>query len=119
MIMLADLISIDDGIIEAARIDGANRFQIARYIKIPLARVVTGTCTVMTISSGIKHFDSIYMMTNGAPNYKTETLALYLYQQYSYANFGYANTLGVCILVVGIVLVSLAMKIYKTDEKIV
>ena len=57
-------------------------------------------------------------MTNGARNYKTETLSLYLYQQYSYANFGYANTIGVFLLVLGIVIVSLVMKVLKTNEKI-
>lgn len=118
MIMLAELISIPDEILEAARIDGANRFQIARFIKVPLARLVIGTCTIMTVAGGIKCFDSLYIMTNGAPNYKTETLSLYLYQQYSYANFGYANTIGVFLLVLGIVIVSLVMKVLKTNEKI-
>lgn len=118
MIMLAELISIPDEILEAARIDGANRFQIAKFIKVPLARLVIGTCMIMTVAGGIKCFDSLYIMTNGAPNYKTETLSLYLYQQYSYANFGYANTIGVFLLVLGIVIVSLVMKVLKTNEKI-
>lgn len=118
MIMLAELISIPDEILEAARIDGANRFQIARFIKVPLARLVIGTCMIMTVAGGIKCFDSLYIMTNGAPNYKTETLSLYLYQQYFYANFGYANTIGVFLLVLGIVIVSLVMKVLKTNEKI-
>lgn len=118
MIMLAELISIPDEILEAARIDGANRFQIVRFIKVPLARLVIGTCMIMTVAGGIKCFDSLYIMTNGAPNYKTETLSLYLYQQYSYANFGYANTIGVFLLVLGIVIVSLVMKVLKTNEKI-
>lgn len=118
MIILAELISIPEEILEAARIDGGNRFQIARYIKIPLARLVVGTCTIMTVAGGIKCFDSLYIMTNGAPNYKTETLSLYLYQQYSYAQFGYANTIGVFLLVMGITIVSLVMKVLKTDEKI-
>ena len=74
MIMLAELISIPDEILEAARIDGANRFQIARFIKVPLARLVIGTCMIMTVAGGIKCFDSLYIMTNGAPNYKTDTL---------------------------------------------
>lgn len=118
MIMLAELISIPDEILEAARIDGANRFQIARFIKVPLARLAVGTCTVMTVAGGIKCFDSLYIMTNGAPNYRTETLSLYLYQQYSYANFGYANTIGVFLLVLGVVIVSLVMKALRTNEKI-
>ena len=118
MIMLAELISIPDELIEAAKIDGASRFQIARYIKIPLVRLVIGTCTIMTVAGGIKCFDSLYIMTNGAPNYRTETLSLFLYQQYSYAHFGYANTIGVFLLVMGIVIVSLVMKVLKTNEKI-
>lgn len=116
MIMLAELISIPEETLEAARIDGANQIQTAVYVKLPAIRRVAGTCMVLTVSGGIRYFDGLYIMTNGAPNYRTETLALYLYQQYSYANFAYANTIGVILLILGIVLVSAVMKIMRTNE---
>lgn len=116
MIMLADLISIPEEIIEAARIDGANQLQIAGMVKVPLIRTVIGTCMVLTVSGGIKHFDSLYLMTNGAPNFRTETLSLYLYQQYTYADFSYANTIGVVLLVLGIMIVSVIRRVMREKE---
>lgn len=113
MIMLADLISIPDEVIEAARIDGANQFQTAMRIKIPMIKVVIGTCMVLTVAGGIKHFDSLYLMTNGAPNFRTQTLSLYLYQQYSYADFSYANTIGVLLLFLGILMVSIIRRVFR------
>jgi raffinose/stachyose/melibiose transport system permease protein len=118
MIVLAELISIPEEIIESARIDGANKIQVAFYIKLPMIRIPTSTILILTVSGGIKHFDSLYVMTNGAPNYRTETLALYLYQQYSYADFSYANTIGVFLLIFGITMVTLVRKVMRTNEKV-
>lgn len=109
MIMLAELISIPEEVLQSAAIDGANLMQTAIFIKLPAMRLVTGTCMILTVTGGIRFFDGLYIMTNGAPNYRTETLALYLYQQYSYADFSYANTIGVFLLCMGMVLVSLVM----------
>lgn len=116
MIMLAELISIPDDVMEAARIDGANQLQIALRVKTPLIKTVIGTCMVLTVSGGIKHFDSLYIMTNGAPNFRTETLSLYLYQQYGYADFSYANTIGVILLVLGIIIVSIIRRVMRERD---
>jgi len=117
MIILAELLSIPEEIIESSRIDGANKLQIARYIKLPMIRIVTSTIMILTVADGIRHFDSLFIMTNGAPNFRTTTLALYLYHQYSYANFAYANTIGVIILALGIIIVSLVKKVMRTNEE--
>lgn len=117
MILLAEILSIPEEMFEAASIDGAGAIQIALRIKLPLLRLVTSTCLILTISGGIKYFDGLYIMTNGAPNFRTETLALYLYQQYSYAHFGYANTIGVALLALGIICILTVMKVMRTGQK--
>lgn len=116
MILLGDLLSIPEDVIEAAMIDGANKRQIAMKVQLPLLRLSICTCMVLTASGGIKYFDGLYLMTNGAPNFKTETLALYLYQQYGYAHFSYANTIGVALLVFGVALVFIIRKVMRSDE---
>jgi len=117
MILLAELLSIPEEIYEAAAIDGASEIQAALYVKLPMLRLVTGTCLILTISGGIKYFDGLYIMTNGAPNFRTQTLALYLHQQYSYARYSYANTIGVALLLLGIVCILAVMKVMRTGEK--
>lgn len=117
MIMLAEIISIPNDMFESAEIDGATKIQQAIYIKIPLLRNVIGTCMILTIAGGIKYFDGLYIMTNGAPSFRTETLSLYLYQQYSYVHFGYANTIGVALLGLGIIIMLAVMRAFKMGQK--
>ena len=117
LIMLAEIISIPDEIFEAAEIDGANKIQQALYIKVPLIRQTTGTCLILTVSGGIKYFDGLYIMTNGAPNFRTETLSLYLYQQFTYVHFSYANTIGVMLLLLGIIIIRIIMRSFRMKEE--
>jgi len=116
MIMLAEMISIPDEIFEAAEIDGATKMQQALYVKIPIIRQIIGTCLILTVSGGIKYFDGLYIMTNGAPNFRTETLSLYLYQQFSYVHFSYANTIGVMLLLLGIIIIRIIMRSFRMKE---
>jgi len=116
MIMLAELLSIPEEVYEAATVDGASGIQLALYIKLPLLRLVTGTCLILTISGGLRYFDGLYIMTNGAPNFRTQTLALYLFQQYTHAKFAYANAIGTVMLVLGIILILTVMKLTRSNE---
>lgn len=116
MIMLAEIISIPNDVFESAEIDGASKMQQAFYLKIPLIRQIIGTCLILTVSGGIKYFDGLYIMTNGAPDFRTETLSLYLYQQFSYVHFAYANSIGIALLLLGIIMILTIMRSFRMKE---
>jgi multiple sugar transport system permease protein len=80
VIILKLLDSLPQDPIEAAKIDGAKKWQIHIYITLPiLVRPITSLTFVKMIES-LRSFDLIYIMTKGGPGIKTETLDLYAYQ---------------------------------------
>jgi raffinose/stachyose/melibiose transport system permease protein len=119
LIIVAEILSIPGDIFESAEIDGANKIQQALYLKIPLLRNIIGTCLILTISGGLRYFEGLYIMTNGAPNYRTETLSLYLFQQYRLAHFAYANAIGILLIAFGAVLILIVTKVFRMKNEIV
>jgi raffinose/stachyose/melibiose transport system permease protein len=115
-ILLAEILSHPNEMYEAAQVDGASRFQQEVYITIPLLRDMVGTCIVLDIAGGLRYFEGLYIMTNGAPDYHTETLALYLYQQMQLIHNSYANTLGVALLGFGALLILIVLKVFKVGK---
>jgi raffinose/stachyose/melibiose transport system permease protein len=116
-IILAHAISIDGGILEAARVDGATNFQIDRLIMLPLLKKIIGTTAIMASAYMLQMFDLIYICTTGGPGRVTTNLPLFLYTVYKNENnYAYANTIGVCIIVVGVVTMVLINKIFQVNK---
>lgn len=113
VVFLSEIISIPDEIYESAEIDGASSIQKALFITVPMLRNLIGTCMILDVTGGLRYFEGLYIMTNGAPNYHTETLALYLYQQMQLIHNSYANALGVALLVFGGLFILLCAKIFQ------
>jgi len=68
MVMLLGIMSNQDtNLYEAAEIDGANKFQVFAYIKLPLLTLATAPLIVMNLAGNFNAFGSIYFLTNGGP----------------------------------------------------
>ena len=106
VIMMADITTIDTAYYEAATIDGASDFQQAIYITIPLIKK-TSLLTCVTLASvlGLRQFEQVYMLTNGGPANKTNTMVLYMYKKMQDANYGRASASAVILILVGIVFI--------------
>jgi multiple sugar transport system permease protein len=80
ILLLAGLESLSSAPYEAARIDGASRFEQFTEITLPLMRpVIAATLVIRTIDAS-KVFAKIYTMTNGGPGTATETVAWFIYK---------------------------------------
>ncbi|MDG6895285.1 carbohydrate ABC transporter permease [Volucribacter amazonae] len=64
---------------EAAKIDGANMWQIFRYITLPHIKVVVGLLVVLRTIWVFNNFDIIYLITGGGPADATMTLPIFAY----------------------------------------
>lgn len=64
---------------EAAKIDGANMWQVFRYITLPHIKVVVGLLVVLRTVWVFNNFDIIYLITGGGPADATMTLPIYAY----------------------------------------
>lgn len=81
IIYIAALQNVPQELIEAAKIDGANKWQILRHITMPLVAPAVTICLFLTTASSFKIFDANLSLTNGGPFKSTEMLALNIYTE--------------------------------------
>lgn len=82
VIYIAGIQNIPKDIMEAAKIDGAGKFQILRKITLPLVMPSVTICLFLTMSNSFKLFDQNLALTAGAPSRKTTMLALDIYNTF-------------------------------------
>ena len=96
ILYIASLGNIDKSLMEAARVDGANEFQVFWKIKWPSLLPTTLYIVVITTINSFQCFALIQLLTSGGPNYSTSTIMYYLYEKaFKLSEYGYANTMGV------------------------
>jgi multiple sugar transport system permease protein len=101
LIVLAGLKSLPHDPYEAARIDGANAFQIFWHITLPLIRPVLIAALMLRSLDNLKEFDMIYTITQGGPGISSETLYLYSYNVgFSFFKAGYGSALMVVVFLI-------------------
>lgn len=95
VIYLAGLQAIPRDLLEAAKIDGAGRWTMFRYITFPLLSPTTFFILVTTLLSAFQVFDQVAIMTQGGPVGSTIVLNYYVYEQ-AFVNLraGYAATIS-------------------------
>lgn len=82
VIYIAGLQNIPGDLLEAAAIDGARRFTTLWRIKLPLVMPSVTICTFLTLTNAFKMFDQNLALTAGAPENRTQMLALNIYQTF-------------------------------------
>lgn len=115
-LVLAQCLSTDESIIEAARVDGATSFQIDRLVMFPMVKKMIGTTVIMAATYMLQLFSLIYITTGGGPGTATTNLPLYLYTTVKANNYGYANAIGVVIIVVGFVTMTLINRLFGMQK---
>jgi ABC-type sugar transport system permease subunit len=80
VILLAGLQSLSPEVVEAAKVDGANEAQATVFVIIPMLRPVIAIAMVLSVISGLKVFDLVFIMTQGGPLYSTEVPMTLLYR---------------------------------------
>ena len=113
IIYIAGLQNVPDSLIEAAEIDGANKWQALLKVKIPMVMSSITVCVFLTLTNSFKLFDQNLALTGGDPNHSTEMMALNIYQTFYaragalWKGYGQAKAVIFCILVISIALFQL------------
>jgi multiple sugar transport system permease protein len=81
LLLLAGLQNVPQELIEAATVDGANRWERFIHITIPSMRSVINIAVSMCIIENFKQFPLFWTMTGGGPNDSTSTLAILSYRE--------------------------------------
>ncbi|MGW0231487.1 carbohydrate ABC transporter permease [Actinopolymorpha singaporensis] len=101
LIMLAGLQTVPSEMVEAARCDGANRFQTFFHITLPMMSPTMFFASVITFIGAFQIFDPIQIITRGGPNDSTISVVMYLYQTTFQAfQVGYGSTIALAVFVV-------------------
>ncbi|NLZ81127.1 MAG: sugar ABC transporter permease [Clostridiales bacterium] len=82
IIYIAGIQNIPGELVEAAKIDGANPFQVLKNITLPLVMPSISICLFLTLSNSFKLFDQNLALTAGAPSKKTAMLALDIFNTF-------------------------------------
>ena len=114
-VFLGGLSSIPDDLYEAAKLEGANRWQVFREITLPLIRPFLNISVVLNTIYVFNSFPIIWAMTQGGPAKSTDILVTYLYKLgFRFGKLGEASALSVMMFVLllafTIVYVLLAMR---------
>ncbi|RII14817.1 sn-glycerol-3-phosphate transport system permease protein UgpA [Streptomyces sp. YIM 130001] len=106
MIMFqAALEDVPDELIEASRMDGANAFQVFRYVTLPLIRGPVFLYLLLTTITTVGVFGLVYFLTQGGPGQDTELSSIYIFQRaFQYSQIGLGSAASVVLLVVLMVL---------------
>jgi raffinose/stachyose/melibiose transport system permease protein len=117
ILVMAEIAAIPADVYDAARVDGASRWQLTRRITLPLLRNVIGVCTILVLLAVLAYFDGVYIMTGGGPANHTLTLSLYAFQEYSQSNWGYANAIGALLVVFGVIVIVSVRRAFRIGER--
>jgi len=106
VIFLAGLQAIPRELYEAARIDGASRWQQFRYVTLPVLRPTMLFVGVITTIGYVQFFEESFVMTQGGPLNATQSVAYHTYNQFGFGNYGYASAMSY-VLFIAIVALSI------------
>lgn len=101
LLLLAGLESLPDDIFEAARIDGASRWQQLRHITLPLMLPTIAVTFVFRMILAFKVFDEIYLLTGGGPGTSTEVISFTIYRRFfTEDQTGYGAAMSIAVIAV-------------------
>lgn len=118
IIFMAGLQNIPSMYVEAAKLDGANQWQMFVRVTYPLLQPAIASTVLLNMVGGLKIYDSIVSLTNGGPVQQTSSLSMLITHTYSFQEkAGYASAIGIFQFVF-IFLVSLLINRYFHSKEV-
>jgi multiple sugar transport system permease protein len=112
LIFVSGLTALPPEPVRAARVMGATRWQIFRYVELPLLKPVIVIAVVVRSMEALKIFDMPMLLTQGGPGNATETLSIFLWRNaWVFNKISYAAAASLLVLVVfsGVIFLSIGL----------
>ncbi|RLE28796.1 sugar ABC transporter permease [Candidatus Acetothermia bacterium] len=104
-------------VLEAARIDGANEWQVFWRITIPFLKSTLAMVATTMIVFVLKVFDIVYVMTNGA--YDTEVIANRMVKEmFLFRNYGLASAIAVILFLLIVPFILINIRRFRAQEAV-
>ena len=114
LIVLAGLASVNQYVIEAAKVDGANYLARLRHIVAPSIAGVVIVALLMRSMDAIRYCDIITVTTNGGAGNTTKIIPIRLYETaFRFFDLGYAAAIGLGMLVFSILVATVFVQILE------
>jgi multiple sugar transport system permease protein len=118
--VLARLQSISSSLFDAAKVDGANSWQIFWNITLPQIRGVLLIVVFLRAIWMSQKFEEIFVVTGGGPAGSTTSLALLSYEQaFGAMRLGYASAVNVVIFIILIIMATIYITTFKPAKQTV
>lgn len=112
ILFMAALQSLPKDVEEAARVDGANTWQLFKYVQIPSIMLMVDFVLFDNIRGALQVFDIPFIMTAGGPGYASSTFTLYTIKTaFTFSDFGLASTMAMAIMFMIIVIYIIQNKV--------
>ncbi|TBY67293.1 sugar ABC transporter permease [Rhizobium leguminosarum bv. viciae] len=118
IILLTGLQAIPSELTEAARIDGAGRWQRFRHLTLPLMRKTIALALIVSVTGSILAFDQFYIMTSGGPQNKMISVVYYIFNQsFVSFNLGYGAALSIVLLAILVAISIVQLWLLRVGEE--
>ncbi|MEP0320711.1 carbohydrate ABC transporter permease [Bauldia litoralis] len=118
IILLAGLQSVPTDIEEAARVDGANAWQVFRLIRLPWLLPYIVLVALFRVADSLKALEIIYATTRGGPLNATRTLHIMAYEEaYRWSSLGKAMAIVFVLWVICYLISGLLLGFWHKQEK--
>ena len=114
VIYLAGLQGVPPEFEEAAITDGASRWQVFRWVTLPLLRPSILLASTISAIAALKVFEEVYVMTGGGPMFRTYTMFFYIFDKgFQQLDLGYAAALAVVLAAAVMLLSAVNFRIFR------
>jgi ABC-type sugar transport system permease subunit len=118
---IAGIQNIPTDFYDAARIDGANAWQLFRHITLPLLWEVLRVSIVFLVISGLNIFATVYVMMRGADTpvvpVWVHTLATYLFEKsFGETRYGYGTAIGIVLFFITMIVTLLSLALTRRER---
>lgn len=117
ILYMAAISNVSSDIIEAAIVDGATEWKLVSKIIIPQILPILRVSIVLIITGSLKYFDMAWIMTEGGPDFASETIATYIYRTaFNKLQYGLGSAASTLLFLVSITITIVINKVAAKKE---
>jgi raffinose/stachyose/melibiose transport system permease protein len=117
VLYIAGLQAVPADVLEAATVDGANKWQKFFKVTLPLLGPSFTTCIFMSLTNSLKVFDIILALTKGGPGASTYSATMQIYKEaFTNNHYGLGSAESIVYFLFVLIVTQLVLKIFSSKE---
>jgi alpha-glucoside transport system permease protein len=117
VVIAAGLAAIPRDVLEAARVEGANEWQVFRRVTVPLLAPVLGVVLVTLVINVLKIFDLVLVIAPGSSQQNANVIALQMWKTaFGVRDFGVGSALGVLLFLLVIPAMAFNIRRFRAEQ---